>query len=381
MSAISSYKPTSADSTVPTVTKSVQQKPTQHLHKRLLRGSKVQKPLSPAVRVVKRLKQKSINKVVRSASHGKPRSDVSKVTKPKQRRNRQHRDHVESLIDGLTDYFAAHGERRLKSPALKSISSYVPENHQAMLSQQLDSPTETGKQLLYSSEHSRIQPRKQKKATVEKLFDGLSSFFSVQSEHRRQPTSPITPGGQETIIKNEATSVDSQNGMTSSEVKFSQLKLADRRMMAAGNSQLKGLFDGLSHLYMAHGDRKRISPFFYTPQPTKSLSLASQKPASAVKQESGATGPEVQETSATSQTVKVVKEKQQRMPGKLSTNKLQLSKKSLKPVMPVVRRQLSSSGTVICFLQLYFVQLYSAILYCSLQLITFGDVELIALSC
>jgi len=348
MTAISSHKPVTDDSTAPTVTKL---KPKQRQQKSVLRGNKVHKRLSPAVLVGKKLKQKSVKtgtKVVRS---GKPISDNRNMTKSKQRRRRQHRDHVESLIDGLTDYFAAHDERRLKSPALKSIGSYGTESRQAMSSHQLDSPTETTKQLLpsmYSSDFSNRQPRKQKKATVEKLFDGLSSFFSVQNEHRRQPTSPIPSASQETSVRNDATSVDDRTN----EIKFSQLtnvplKDSDGRLTAIKTSQLKGLFDGLSHLYSAHGDRKRKSPFFYTAQPTKSRSLANQRPASPVKQESVGTGADVPGTSAVGQTVKVAKEKQQRMPGRLNTNKSQLPKKSLKPISPVIKRQMYSSGMLL----------------------------------
>ena len=303
--------------------------------------------------VGKKLKQK----VVRSVSRGKPVSGGVKVMKSKQHRRRQHRDHVGSLIDGLTDYFAAHNERRLMSPALKSMTSYGPGGDQAMSSHQLDSPTDTSKQLLpslYASGLSHQQPLKHKKATVEKLFDGLSSFFSVQNEHRRQPTSPTSPipsGSRETSVRNEATSVDGRTGVASSEIKFSQLMnipLKDTdgggRFAAAKTSHLKGLFDGLSHLYTAQGDRKRKSPFFYTAQPSKSRAAANQQPASPVKQEPVGTGPDVADTSTASQTVKVTKEKQQRIPGKLSMNKLQLSKKSLKPISPAIKRQPSSSG-------------------------------------
>lgn len=353
MSAVSSYKPVSADSSVLTVTKLARKKSKQHTHKQLLRGSKAQQRLPPAVHVSKRLKQKSINtgnKLVRSMRRGKPVSDGRKVIKPKQHQHRQHRDHVESLIDGLTDYFAAHGERRLKSPALKSISSYGPDN-QTVSSHQLESPTETSKQLLpsmYSSDLGHRQPFKKKKATVEKLFDGLSTFFSVQNEHRRQPTSPIPSGSQETGIRNDATSMDGRTGMQPSETKFSQLmnmqlKHADGSMISVKNSPLKGLFDGLSHLYSAHGDRKRKSPFFYSAQPANSRAPDNQQPVSTVKQESIVTGPDSSDTSAANQTVKVEKEKQQRMPDKLSTNKLQMSKKNLKPITPVSKKQ-SSSG-------------------------------------
>lgn len=346
MTGISSYKPVHADSIAP-----AKQKPKQRWHKHILRGNKLyNKHLSPAVQVGKKLKQKSAtmgSRVVR-----KPASDGRNVMKSKQHRRRQHRDHVESLIDGLTDYFAAHDERRLKSPALKSIGSYAAETDQGVTSShQLDSPTETSKHLLppsvYSSSFSNSQPRKQK--TVEKLFDGLSSFFSVQNEHRRPPTSPLTPGTQGTGVRNGA--VTPTDGGTS-EIKFGQLmnvlslKGGDGRLKS---QQWKGLFDGLSHLYTAHGDRKRKSPFFYTAQPTKSRPplVVSQRPASPVKQESVATGSDVPGTSAASQAVKVSKEKQQRAPGKLNTNKSQAIKKSLKPISPVVKKQLSFSGMLL----------------------------------
>lgn len=346
MTAVSTYKPVSVDSTATPVTK---QKPKQRWHKHILRGSKTHKHLSPAVRVSKKLKQKVLRK---------PISGGVKVMKSQQHRRRQHRDHVGSLIDGLTDYFAAHNERRLKSPALKSMASYGLGGDQAMSSHQLDSPTDTSKQLLpslYASDLSHQQPRKQKKATVEKLFDGLSSFFSVQSEHRRQPTSPtspIPPGSQETGVRNEATSVDGRTGVASNEIKFSQLmnvplKDTDGRLAAAKTSHLKGLFDGLSHLYTAQGDRKRKSPFFYTAQPTKSRAAANQRPASPVKPELVGTGPDVADTSTASQMVKVTKEKQQRTPGKLSINKSQLPKKSLKPISPAIKKQPSSSGMLL----------------------------------
>lgn len=344
MSAVSSYKPVTADTPVHTVTKVAKQKPKRQLHKQLFRGGKVQKHMPPTILVGKRLKQKSINtgiKLARTTTSGKPVSDARKVKKPKQ--HRQHRDHVESLIDGLTDYFATHGERRLKSPALKSLSSYAPESCQAASPEQLDSPTtETCKQLLYSSQLGHTQPRKQKKATVEKLFDGLSTFFSVQNEHRRPNTSQIAPGSEET----EAILV---GGQTSSDIKFSHymnvpLKLSDRKRMEEGNSQLKGLFDGLSHLYTAHGDRKRNSPFFYTVQPTKVRSLPCQRPALPVKQKL-----KVQDTSPASETDKVSKDKQQKMPGKLIMNKSPLLKKSSKPVTPVVKRQSSTSGLLLCY--------------------------------
>ena len=359
MSVTTSYKPDIANSSAPVVMKLAPQKPQQHWHKQLLRGRSVRKRLSPAEHVGKRLKQTSVNtsnKASRNVNRGKPVSDGRKATKPKQRRHRQYRDHVESLIDGLTDYFAAHGERRLKSPALKGVSSYGSESHQVVSSHQLDSPTEISKQLLpsmYSSELDHRQPRKQKKATVEKLFDGLSTFFSVQSEHRRQPTSPILPGSYETSVRSDVASMDSSTGMPSSETKLNQLmnmplKDMDRKMMAAKNSHLKGLFDGLSHLYTAHGDRKRKSTFFYTAQPTKGRPPANQRPVSTVKQEPVGTVSDVQDKSAASQTVKVSKEKQQRTQiGKLSTNKSQLLKKSLKSVTFVAKRQLSSSGLLL----------------------------------
>ena len=351
MIAVSSYKPVNTNSPVTTVTKLAAQKPKQHSHKHLPRGSSMHKRTSPAVLVGKRLKERSIgtgSKVVRSMSRGKPINDSHKVTKLKQRRRRQPRDHVESLIDGLTDYFTAHAERRLKSPALKSISSYGPESHQAVSSHQLDSPTETSKQLLagmYSSELSHRQPAKQKKATVEKLFDGLSSFFSVQSEHRRQPTSPVSPV---TTVKHEATSADGRTAMTSSPLMNVPSQLADRKAMVANISQLKGLFDGLSHLYTAHGDRKRKSPFFYTAQPsTKSRPPANQQSASTVKQESAGAGPDVPDTTAASQTMKVAKDKQQRMAGRLTTNKSPLLKKSLKLITPAAKKQPPSSGMLL----------------------------------
>jgi len=362
MSVISSVKPVGDDSAVPTVTKLSRLKPNQARHTQLLRGSKGQKRQSPAVHVAKRLKQKSmskINKVAKSVNRRKPVSDGYKVTKPKQHRHRQHRDHVESLIDGLTDYFTAHGERRLKSPALKSIGLYGSESQPTESPHQLDSPTET----MYSPEFSRRKPRKHKKATVEKLFDGLSSFFAVQNEYRRQPSSPGPSASPEAGVKNAV--LFGRTGTPSSETKLSQLLNvpsmdAVRKMMAGKTSQLKGLFDGLSHLYTAHGDRKRKSPFFYVTQPTKSRALANQQHASPVKQESVGTGPEVTDAAAASQTVKVVKEKQQRMTDKLSTNKSQLPKKSLKPVSPIIKKQLSSLGmpalmpVTFCFIQCNF---------------------------
>jgi len=346
MSISSSVKPVADNSTVPFVTKQSQQMPKQPRHKQLLRGSKVQKHPSPAVHVAKRLKQKSVNrssKVVRSVSRRKLNNDGHKVTKPKQRRHRQPRDHVESLIDGLTDYFAAHGERRLKSPALKSVASYGLESQQAASSHQLDSPTET----MYSPDFSHRKPRKHKKATVEKLFDGLSSFFAVQNEYRRQPLSPLPSTSQEASVKNAA--AGSHTGTTSSETRLSQLLNmpsmdVERKMMAEKNSQLKGLFDGLSHLYTAHGDRKRKSPFFYTTLPAKSPALTNQQPASPVKQESVGKGTDVTDTAAVSQTVKISKEKQQHIMDKLSTNRSQLPKKNLKSFLPVTKRQPSSLG-------------------------------------
>ena len=348
MSVTNSFKPLGDNSAALTVTNLLQQNPKQPRHKQLLRSTKGQKRLSPAVHVAKRLKQKSVNKsskVVRNVSR-KLISDSRRVKMPKQRRHRQHRDHVESLIDGLTDYFAAHGERRLKSPALKSIASYGSESQQAVSSHQLDSPTET----MYSPEFSHRKPRKHKKATVEKLFDGLSSFFAVQSEYRRQPSSPVTPVSQETGVKNAAAA--GQTGTTSSETKLSQLLNmptldADRKVLTEKNSPLKGLFDGLSHLYTAHGDRKRKSPFFYTTQPAESRAQADQQPASPVKQQSVGRGPGVTDTATASQTVKVAKEKQQRMTDKLSTNKPQLPKKSLKPLSPVTKKQVFSGMPVL----------------------------------
>jgi len=343
MTGISSYKPVSVKGTAPAVTK---HKPKQRWHKRILRGNKLHKHLSSAVRAGKKSKQKSV-KVMVNKVDGKLASDNCDVTKSKQRRRRQHRDHVESLIDGLTDYFTAHDERRLKSPALKSISPYTPESHQgATSSHPLDSPTETSKQLLppsmYSPSFSSSQPRKQK--TVEKLFDGLSSFFSVQNEHRRPPASPVTPVSQGTSVRNGA--VTPIDGRTN-EIKFSQLmnvpslKDGDRGLKS---QQLKGLFDGLSHLYTAHGDRKRKSPFFYMSQPAKSRPplVFNQQTASPVKQESVATGSDVPGPSAASQTVKVSKEKQQRVPGKLNTNKS--LKKSLRPISSVIKKQPSFTG-------------------------------------
>ena len=364
MNGINSYKP---DVPVETVTKQARQKPEPRGQKQLHHGSNKRKRSSPAVNVGKRLRQKSIgvrNTVVRSMSRGKPVSDHRKVTKLKQRRHRQQRDHVESLIDGLTDYFATHGERRLKSPALKSIASYGPESHQAASSHQLDSPTtDATKQLLatgiYSHELSHTKPRKPK-ATVEKLFDGLSSFFSVHNERRRQPTSPIPSASQDTGVKSETVSTD----MVSNETKFSQLtniplKPMDRKTMAEKNSQLKGLFDGLSHLYTAHGDRKRKSPFFYTAHPTKSCPPANQQSAVTVKQESVGGGHDVAATAAASQTVKASDAKQQRMPEKLNINKSQVSRKSLKPTTPVAKKQQSSSGTLY-FVQCHFVEMWNA---------------------
>jgi len=350
MNAVSSYKPDSANNTVPTVTKSTQQKPKQRRHQLLPRYSKGLKHPTSAVRAASKiLRHKSLNKgsrVIRRVDHREHLTDSRKVTKPKQRRRRQHIDHVESLIDGLTDYFTAHGERRLKSPALKSISSYGSESPQATSSHQLHSPTETS---VYTSQFSHGLPRKQKKATVEKLFDGLSTFFAVQNEHRRrQPTSPIPSSSQETVVKNDAL----MEGRTSAETKLSELmsmpiKEVDRKMMAIKTSQLKGLFDGLSHLYSAHGDRKRKSPFFYTVESNKSNAVANQRPASPVKQESVGAAAEVLDTSPATQTVKAAKEKQHRMPSKLSTNKLQLSKKSAKPLQPVTKKQPSSSGMLL----------------------------------
>ena len=354
MSVSNSAKPVGDVSTVLTVSKLLQQKPKQAEQRQLLRSSKGQKRLSPAVHVAKRLKQKSMNKSSKIVSHTKLMSDSHKVTKPKQRRHRQPRDHVESLIDGLTDYFAAHGERRLKSPALKSIASYGPEGQQTASSQQLDSPTTT----MFSPEFSH-KPRKHKKATVEKLFDGLSSFFAVQNEYRRQPSSPVLSAGQDAGVKNAA--VDGRTGTVSAETKLSHLLNipsmdTKRKMMAEKNSQLKGLFDGLSHLYTAHGDRKRKSPFFYTTQPAKSRALGSQQSASPVKQESVCTGPEVADAASTSQTVKVLKEKQQRMAEKLSTNKSQIPKKSLKAPSSLMKKQLSSSGMPFNASNLVFIQ-------------------------
>jgi len=338
MTAADSVKLVNNDSTVPTATKLLQQKSKQPRNKKPLLNSQGPKHSSAAVHIAKRLKQKSVNKgskMLKGVSHVKSLADVCK---PKQ--HRQHRDHVESLIDGLTDYFTAHGERRLKSPALKSIGSYGSDSQQAVSSYQLDTATETG---VYSAKFSHRQPQKQKKATVEKLFDGLSSFFAVQSEHRRYPTSPVTPGGQEAGLKNAA--VDRRTA--SSETKLSRLLNipsinADRKMMAANSSQLKGLFDGLSHLYTAHGDRKRKSPFYYTAQPTKSSSVASQLPSLSVKQE--AVGNDVSESAVTNQTAKPTNSRQAEVPSKLNTNKSQSSKKSPKPVSPVTKKPLPSSG-------------------------------------
>ena len=358
MNLSSSLNTHSADRKVLAVSKLTHPKPLRW-QKPLLRGSKEPKHRKPAVHAALKLKQKSVttgSRVAGGVRLRKPASNVRRVVKqPKHRRNRQHRDHVESLIDGLTDYFSTHGERRLKSPALKSIASYGSERTQAASSHQINSPTELSKQLLPSMYSSgSMPPRKQKKATVEKLFDGLSSFYSVQSEHRRRSsTVSQTPESPEAGVKTTPTLIDRGPSVAPAELKFSKLmnipsKVVDRKMAALKTSQLKGLFDGLSHLYTAHGDRKRRSPFFFAAEPAKSQSnptSLNQQPASEVKQEPvGTAGPSVSDTSAGNQTIKVAKEKQQRSPGKLSTNKLPVSKKSSKPVPPVVRKQPSSSG-------------------------------------
>lgn len=207
------------------------------------------------------------------------------------RRRSQRGDHVERLFDGLTHFFTAHGKR-------PSVFRRPDEEFRE--------PTPVKVESLLERRKRQHKHRTQ----VQLLFDGLSQFFTARnvrrseesvhsprplSQKRKMASSPSKDDNSEQSKSGKKHKLEDVDGdlqpsslkSGSKRIRLSPATLSSTQRVASRiveksrqfkakkekkkavrrrrreSCQLKSLFDGLSHLYTAQGERQRKSFNFY----------------------------------------------------------------------------------------------------------------------
>jgi GNAT superfamily N-acetyltransferase len=186
------------------------------------------------------------------------RSDIATTSVRHKRTVVAHSKHhrinqIESLSDGLSEYFRVRQHRRHSVDEL--LNRTVVDNGLTPAARVVDNrPVKT------AQKHFR------KRSQVKSLFDGLSPLFSVDDKRCRrrfryqQCVSSVASA--RSIIKK------------SHRVHRAAVAAAAMNCRRVGR-QLKSLYDGLSHLYTARGQRQRKSAYFYATTQQRRVHLTS----------------------------------------------------------------------------------------------------------